>query len=425
MTEDPQFDLDTDLLGTDPEPNPELESAPPAQAAPVVMIQYRNRGVPPILLFPITLIISLGMFAAYHYLFIAPRQRELQEQARMQARAASSKLSARTEPAEPEPPSMGLSLDSQPLPPGFQISLPPPSFKDSESTRVAAKPVDEAGSGSASPESSTPKVVTPPTADATAVAEPRKEAAPPAIGFSPPSDVATIDPPKPIEKADDPPTKPAPASEVAEEKPAVAAAEPKPSPTRDEMMRALEAEAEANRAARAEQNIEKDQARARVEVEAQERVDAERELFHDGLRRIIAAGGPTSDVGQQIDALCDQFGRTYGDDLKAQVLGALSRFHGKISPENEVNMLRSLGVPEAGILDYLANTLEHRSLNARNGPRTPDGVRILAAKQLLRAKLPAGVSRAGVPAPTPAPAPVPDRIRRTRPASSVGTRPAR
>jgi len=433
MTEDPQFDLDTDLLGADLEPSPGPDSDPPAQPAPVVMIQYRNRGIPPILMFPITLIISLGMFAGYHYLFVAPRQRELQEQARRQARAATAAPDAvKPDPVDPNPPepaSLGLSLDSQPLPPGFQISLPPPSFKDSETTRVAAKPVDEPSPQASLSELTTPKTVATAGADeATVPAEPRKEAAPPpAIGFSPPSDVATIEPPKPTEKTDAPPPQPAAPVEVEEANPAVAAvatAEPKPSPTRDEMMRALEAEAEANRAARVEQNLKKDEARALVEVEAQLRVGAERELFHDGLRRIIAGGGPTYDVGQQIDELCDQFGRTYGNDLKSQVLGALSRFHGRISRDDEINMLRSLGVPEAGILDYLANRLELSSLNARNGPHTKAGVCVLAAKQLLHAKLPTGAARVGVPTPAPAPtsSPVPDRIRRTRPASNVGSR---
>ena len=84
MSEDPQFDLDADLLIPEPEIAPgtalESDSTAPAPAEPVVLIQYRNRGVPPILLFPVTLILSLGMFAAYHYLFVAPRQRELQEE---------------------------------------------------------------------------------------------------------------------------------------------------------------------------------------------------------------------------------------------------------------------------------------------------------------------------------------------------------
>ena len=45
-------------------------------------------------------------------------------------------------------------------------------------------------------------------------------------------------------------------------------------------------------------------------------------------------------------------------------------------------MLRDLGVPEPGILDFLANDL-HRYINSRNGPRDSNEVRVNAAKQLL------------------------------------------
>ncbi len=422
MTENPEFDLDAELLSAElaprPEPETEPSAPPPSQAAPVVMIQYRNRGLPPVLLFPTTLILSLGMFAAYHYLFVAPRQRELQEQARRQASAAwvAAANVESAEDVEPSPPLMGLSLDSQPLPPGFQLPLPPPTFEDSETTRVAAKPVDAPGPNDPPAEPAAPKPNAPAAVESATVAvEPSAEPAPPPpIGLDPSSAVADVEQPRPGEKEDASPLPPAAPTEVVKEEPAVATVatlEPKPSPTREEMMQALEAEAAANRAARVEQNQAREQARAQVETEAQDRVEAERELFHDALKRILDAGGPASDAGQQINALCDQFGRHYGGDLKAQVLGALSRFHGKISRDNEIKMLRSLGVPEAGILDYLANVLERRSINSRNGPGSPDEVRVMAAGQLLRAKASPRPLRGGAPAPAPA-----QHVRRSRPA---------
>ena len=329
---------------------------------------------------------------------------------------------------------MGLSLDSQPLPPGFQIPLPPPTFKDEEGARVVAKPVSETGAASsvgeerngaptepATSKSDEPAAAVPPTL----ATEPLKgPTPPPAIGFTPPSDLARVEPSKEPEKGKEiaPAPEPAAPREVADDAVAVAAVaapQPKPSPTREEMMRVLEAEAEASRLERAQRNMKREQARARVEIEAQDRVEGERALFHNGLARILSAGGSTADAGQRIDALCDQFGRTYGQDLKAQVLGARSQFHGKVSRETEVHILRSIGVPEPGILDYLANSL-HRSINSRNGPRSSDGVRVLAAKQLLRAKLPPskaqgrGAARLG-----------PARIRQPRAASSETARPAR
>ncbi|MDR3618132.1 MAG: hypothetical protein P4L85_02190 [Paludisphaera borealis] len=427
MSEDPLFNLETDPLV----PDEELESEPSAQpqAPPVVMIQYRNRGIPPVLLFPTTLILSLGMFAAYHYLFVAPRQRELQEQAREQA----ASLAAATKPEAdeikpPEPPLMALSLDSQPLPPGFQF--PTPIVKDSDATRVVAKPVDDPDSGPSiwdqvNGESEKPTVAKSEVpAAAVAVApspatEPRKEPAPsPAVVSAGPPDVPKIEPPKEIALG---PAAAAPKEVVKPDdvKPTDVAAPvetPPPTPTPEEMQRSLEAEAQAKRIERDEQAKIKDLARIQVENEAQDRVEGERSLFREELRRIVAAGG--SGAGQEIDELCDKFGRTYSSDLKAQILGLLSRHHGKVSRDIEVRMLRSLGMPEPGILDYLANNL-HRSINSRNGPHSSDEVRVAAAKQLLRTKLLSNPAM-GVGAPA-----APTRVRQPQSARGAVSRPAR
>ncbi|APW60364.1 hypothetical protein [Paludisphaera borealis] len=425
MSEDPLFNLETDPLV----PDEELESEPSAQAQvpPVVMIQYRNRGIPPVLLFPTTLILSLGMFAAYHYLFVAPRQRELQEQAR--AQAASLAVATKTEAEEikpPEPPLMALSLDSQPLPPGFQF--PTPIVKDADATRVVAKPVgdpeaepsiwDQLNAESEKPtvaKSEVPAAVVAPSL----ATEPRKETAPSlAIGATRPPDVPKIEPPKEVALG---PAAAAPKDVVKPDdvKPAAVAAPvetPPPTPTPEEMQRSLEAEAEAKRIERDEQAKIKDLARIQVENEAQDRVEGERSLFREELKRIVAAGG--SGAGQEIDELCDKFGRTYSSDLKAQVLGLLSRYHGKVSRDIEVRMLRSLGMPEPGILDYLANNV-HRSINSRNGPHSPDEVRVAAAKQLLRTKLLSNPAM-GVGAPA-----APTRVRQPQAARGAVSRPAR
>ena len=107
MSDEPQFNLDFDPILLEQEPaagapltveaSPTTE-APPDRTATVVVVQYRNRGIPPILLFPATMILSLGMFAAYHVLFVSPRQRELQDQARAAALAAP----AASRPEEPK-----------------------------------------------------------------------------------------------------------------------------------------------------------------------------------------------------------------------------------------------------------------------------------------------------------------------------------
>jgi hypothetical protein len=423
MSEDPQFNLETDPLV----PDEDLESEPSAPAPPVVMIQYRNRGISPVLLFPTTLILSLGMFAAYHYLFVAPRQRELQDQARAQAASlAATNAPENSAPKEPEQPPTALSLDSQPLPPGFQIS-PPTFIKDVDATRVVAKPVGEAESGPAvwdelNGESEQPPVAksdVPAAAAPSPATEPRKATGPSlAMGFIKPSDPPKIEPPKEIALGPVPATP----KEVVKPDDVKAAAAPAPvetpppTPTPEEMQRSLVAEAQAKRIEQDEQARIKDLARIQVENEAQDRVENERALFREELKRIITAGGSTA--GQEIDELCDKFGRTYSSDLKAQVLGLLSRYHGKVSRDIEVRMLRSLGMPEPGILDYLANSID-RSRNSRNGPHSSDAVRVTAAKQLLRTKLLSNPA-VGVGVPT-----APARSRPPQAARGSVARPAR
>jgi hypothetical protein len=410
MSDEPQFNLDFDPLLLEQELAAAAPSAadapaevepPPTQAAPVVVVQYRNRGLPPILLFPATLILSLGMFASYHVLFVTPRQRELQEQARAAALAASSAVppaapKVDVEPDEPFPGANALSLDGQPFFPGFDpssgvvpvpdaarivakpVAPPEPAGKEQEPAgepavvKAVAAPV-VAGGSAPSPfnelnggparlpgdvaEAPAAREAPAPAApgDAEAKAEPPRE-----VAMSPPPDV-------PKDVADAP------------------AVDDRPTPTPEEMQRALEAEVEARRAVREEQARMKQQARAQVEAEAQDRVESERSLFRDELKRIVSAGGPTA--GQEIDELCDKYGRTYGGELKAQVLGVISRYHGKVARDVEVRLLRSLGVPEAGILDYLAQMIHRTKMNKRNGAHDPDGVRVLAARLLLRMPL--------------------------------------
>lgn len=432
MSDDLDFDLETESAV--PDSGPEAEPA-----APVVVIQYRNRGIPPYLLFPITLVLSLGMFAGYHYAFVSPKQRELRDRALAEAAALASLTrvaeeskagvseagaEASSRPRSPDLGGVALSLDGQPLPAGFSLPVPPPGLKEPGATRVAAKPVDAADvDASIWDELNEGAAGTAEAAAPNPGAPQRKQPTPPpAIGFARPGEPPIVEPPSEVAMGSGPaspgdvvkpPDKPEPAVSL----PPVESPVAKPTPSREEMMQSLEAEAAAKRAALADQLRLKDEARARVEIEAQDRVESDRERFRDELKRILAANGP--DAGQDIDDLCNEFGRNYGGDLKAQVLDALSRYHGRITRENEIRMLRSFGVPEPGILDYLANNL-HRSINSRNGPRSPDAVRVLAAKQLLRSKV-----NSSSDAPALAPPSGPSRVRQPRAARNTVAGPAR
>jgi len=413
MTNLPRIDLEADFptdldaeLAADQPPAVEDETSPaapdstaaPAAAAepgtdapPVVVIEYRNRGIPPFLMFPLALVISLAMFTAYHYLVVRPRNHELRMAAIRAAAVASSNLPGERggEAADPKsaPGSLAglptpLTLESQPLPPGFQ--LPPPSIKD-EPPVVVASPVESAPK----PDPGNNEPADPNAGDApgaVAEAEPAKPPAPPlAVGFARPGD----QPAAPAAEAKPEPEPEAvaeialaPDPDIVVEPPKAPADEP-PLPTRDEMLQALQDEAVAQAAQRDELLRKKEEARARVEAEAQQRIEDERSAFRRALHEIVSAGGP--EAGQRIDALCNQFGRNYSDEIRDRVTAYLSRVHGRISIDSEIRLLRMLGVPEPGILDFLANGVKV-SLNSRNGPRNPDEVRVMAARRLLRSR---------------------------------------
>jgi len=114
------------------------------------------------------------------------------------------------------------------------------------------------------------------------------------------------------------------------------------------------------------------------------RVDDERAAFRRDLREAIKLS--RKEAATQIDDLCNRYGRNYSDELRNKARFLLERYAGKMSREAKVRMLRFHGVPEPGILDFLANEI-HRMINSRNGPRDSNEVRIDAAKQLLCIKL--------------------------------------
>jgi len=121
-----------------------------------------------------------------------------------------------------------------------------------------------------------------------------------------------------------------------------------------------------------------------VDAESQERVEDERAAFRRDLREAIKLS--RKEAAAQIDTLCNRYGRNYSDELRSKARFLLERYCGKMSREAKVRMLRLYGVPEAGILDFLANEI-HYMINTRSGPRDSNEVRIDAAKQLLRIAL--------------------------------------
>jgi hypothetical protein len=401
MTDDAEKNLDPERLELDADLGP-FDGADAAAglrpAEPVVVIQYRDRGLPAVVLFPLTLLASLALFVGYHHLFVEP----ITSRAEALAAPTSVPLApalvdlddtlARVSAAMPaESPSIPspLTLESQPLPSGF---FPPPT--SAPSPPIAAR---------AEPEAVAEPIETPPAAPAEPAADPAPAPAPAAAAPVAPEPEA----PAPISIAtaalDRARSAPLQAeTEIDEPEPVV---DPPP-PTREELMERIRQEGLLKQAREEEMERRKLDARNDVEAEARRRVEDERLEFRQALREIVAAGG--EHAGEAIDELCNRFGRGYTESLKNRAYGSLAHYKGKLNREGEVQMLRAIGVPEAGILDYLANRL-HRSMNSRNGPRHPGEVRLFAARQLLRIEIDASAA--------PSPALVPTGPIERRPAS--------
>ncbi len=157
-----------------------------------------------------------------------------------------------------------------------------------------------------------------------------------------------------------------------------------PQPTQDQLLQDIQAEAAEKNAELKQRRDLKDRAREVVDSESQARVEDQRAAFRRDLREAIKLS--RKEAATQIDDLCNQYGRNYSDELRNKARYYLERYAGKMSREAKVRMLRLHGVPEAGILDFLANEIHHM-VNSRNGPRDSNDVRIDAAKQLLSIKL--------------------------------------
>lgn len=415
MIDDPDFNLDSesfDIGRLDASQGQEGSSGAdaPQPAEPVVVIQYRNRGLPAVVLFPLTLVASLALFAGYHHLYVEPIFSRTQALAASQAEALPpaspnldetlAQVSAAMAPHIPMP----LTLESQPLPPGFQLS--PPAAASPQPVEPAAPLAPDAlvWPGSGSPPSNTVKpapdaattVATPPAE--TKLSDPPTEAEEPRP--APPISIASTasDAVKPV------PPQPETSTPEVDELP-----DPAP-PTREELMERIRQEGLLKQAHEDEMERRKLDARDEVEAGAQARVENDRVEFRRALEQIVVAGG--RDAGEAIDDLCNQFGRGYSEELKNRAYGSLAHYKGKLTRDGEVQMLRAIGVPEPGILDYLANRL-HRSMNSRNGPRGPAEVRLFAAKQLLRIR-PESATLPAAPPPSSAPAHArPTSVRRT------------
>jgi len=422
MSQDREVSLETERL------EEVIDTPPPAQ--PVVVIQYRSRGIPTYIAIPLLALVAMGSVAFYHRLYSRTRNVPW-DQPSVPASAESPRQNGETPGISDEDLAKGLAglppltpvtidvptplaLNSQPINLGQPIWLPntpvaaspsdvkPPPFPPASKTHVDPLPAAPSPIGAAPVATPPPPNPMPPVAapdgpekgpDGGTNGRPQLGGAL-AVGFNIPRDrrQPSADPldPKP---ASAPPSAPDAGASSPDEPPIPDPDPPgtpepdsvnPPLPEKGELMEEIAREAAQKKSQLKQLRDVKVRAGAEVFAESVRRVEEERVTFRRELAAIVKVGGKTA--GEEIDNLCQRYGRHYDSVLRARVAYVLTHSSGRISKEARVRQLRGYGVPESGILDYLANALHHY-INSRNGPRDSNEVRVRAAKQLLGIKL--------------------------------------
>ncbi len=161
----------------------------------------------------------------------------------------------------------------------------------------------------------------------------------------------------------------------------IPAAEPEPS--REEILRDIEREADQSDAKRQDLEGLKNRAKSLLMNEAISRVQAERAAFHEDLRQLLAQFGRQSEAaGKEIDQLCLRYGKEPLPEVKVAYKAVLRVAPKRWPRQAQVETMRSIGVPEALILDQICHEFD-KLLNTRGGPRSEDEVRVRAARALL------------------------------------------
>ena len=426
------------LLETDPiDPPPDA----PQPAQPVVVIQYRTKA-PPWLLIIGFAILAVGGWAIYDRLVVEPyRSAALEARWVLETRALRQNEPAGSEAAVDTGPPAPLAMNTQPvagssgdplpsavLPPArpesgapapASTTVPAPAAPPTQGVPAAVQPaaprvpdtktlLTEAGllDRPASDRMPAPTPPNPPVADAShpplltsagllpAVIGPLSlvwastQPAAPAATPAPAQDQATAER--------------APAESEPGPSPVAAALEPAPLPSKEENLRAIQEEA-------AKKQLEMDVEQRTQDAQLLALKDQERRKFLDDLSEILRLHD--KQAGPEIEKLCARSGRDSDPVMLARAYRVLFSTRNQ---RDKVHRLRELGLSETVILDYLANELHRHRLGTRNGPRDRNEVLYQAAQLLLKydrsapgPARPAGPG--GAPANRPAGIPAPRR----------------
>jgi hypothetical protein len=402
MTQEENVSLETDPLEEDVETSP--------ASPPVIVIQYRNRGVPWFVVIALLVALPLISLAFYHRVMSRRRSDDPQPAPRQSANPLATGVPgalAATD-AKPSAPALtvpsaslsvapvALALNTQPIAPGSLPALtPPPTTARPGGTTLAPAtgpvpgPADGSGPKAENPKPKSepapagPKPGTLPTTHSS-VAPILAIPKPPLTDDNPFAELDISS--TPAASVHETPKQPVASSPTAGS-PGPGTGELRPPPSKEELLRDIKAEAVEKRQELNQLRNMKDHARDELAAEALDRTDDERVQFRRELREIIKSGSRTT--GQDIQTLCAKYGSNYDPELREKLNRQLRKQStARMTLDARANLLRHFGMPESGILDYLANEVHHSSYGSRNGPRTKDQVLIIAATQLLKTRLP-------------------------------------
>lgn len=188
-----------------------------------------------------------------------------------------------------------------------------------------------------------------------------------------------------------------------------------PEASKEEILQDIERESREKAGQRRDLTTLKNQARALAVADTLAKAEARRTSFHDDLRKAIKDLG--KNAGPEIEKLCARHGRDTLKDVWATYRHALRLAPRAYTSRWKVEMMRSVGLPETLILDDLAHGF-HKQLNSRGGPRDQNEVRVRAARELLSVPV-AATRKPSAPAASTRPASIPPDGRAPRPVAAA------
>ena len=323
-------------------------------AEPKLVVVYRTRGVPWLLVPPLLIFAAVVAIIGY--------RRAQRSEFVLRPPVSVAVESTKDVGSAPFPASVVASMRF--VPPDFSAR---PAIPDEPAPRTILEPEPVPVSVA-----STEPIRSPTPAPVLEAKPPREPVARAAVGFDPealratvendravplpPADLGRPEPPKPVE---------VPLDEQREAERRLAErlrlTDPKPEPIVPDA------------------RDEKQRRHALIDA-ARDQAAADRVPFHDDLKRLISDQG--NGAGLEIQQLCTRYGR----DTLPEIHWAMNRDlvgpAARLSPKGRIQRMRVWGVPETIILDDLVEA-EMQNLRTRGGPRTPNEAWARAARQLI------------------------------------------